>query len=431
MALRPSTDSLRRFERKTSKDNKSLEEALFCARDPQLMVEWLNGSPRTFAPPSHFWTVELAIRVVSTDARCISDLPSSLSRVKGVRRQALLQLLGVGIPATCFSGNQPFLGLLSRDRKGLQAGWPKALPLPTLNRSAFWWLLGERSEDLRNLLALDGRNIAYFPSKLKDCGFYAKAALNSDAALCGIRHLSAQFRDCPIFMAYAIRKRPSAYMHCSKRLRCGDYFLFHRALSKGFHRALFCTHPPLRLDHSLGVAAVWATGGLGGIPSKLRKDPRYLCQLAPSCGSLMLRGMDSLLLENKDFLIKLLRARPEMSSALIKRDVALPIEPPTCRLPYVECALEPQDLWIRVKRARYLDILECPICKDTVRGTVQQCRLGHTFCSECIARMPGGVEFVCPVCRIRQSRFVLARSLLSEKFVELLEDDALTRDGST
>ena len=45
------------------------------------------------------------------------------------------------------------------------------------------------------------------------------------------------------------------------------------------------------------------------------------------------------------------------------------------------------------------EVLECPVCREGVRGEVYQCHEGHVMCRACRARL-----WSCPVCRAALSR---------------------------
>jgi len=417
------TCNLPEYKHKTQRDETQAMRAV-CNDTGVLpaIAAWLSRPCRLFTPPSGRWDSKLARSIVEIDGRFINHLPCCFVRTVKVQRAALLSILSFGVRVCCSVSSRPFLAVLFSTFNVLAPEWPKALLHPGRSRSAFWKMLATNAVDVRDLLRLDGRNMHYFPTEMRDCQMYAEAVVHKQMAFCGIRHVSLRLRSCASFMAYVIRIRPSAYMLCSAILRSHDIYLLRLALSGGFGRALFCTHAPLRSSVAAGSAAVWASTGLRGIPQDLRSSKDYLYSLAPECGCLLLNGLKEPLLNDATFRRTLASAHPHLASVMDVSTEMKPVaSPPTEALPLSTGKRAQESTQDRCKkRARLQELLHCPICMDTVRGRVQQCRMGHIFCAECVARMPNSIEFVCPLCRIRQSRFVLARSLVSERLASLL-----------
>lgn len=374
-----------------------------------LFSKWLLNPCPTFNPPLGFWDISVAFQVVCVDGRFITHLPAEFARTRKIQRTALLHLLRLGVKGSAVKAKRPFLQAILSNVDVLRAEWPKRLVHPGERRSAFWKLLSSSASDIQHLLELDGRNLRCMPTDMRNCDIYVRASSHRDIARCGVPYATARLRDCCDFMAYAINKRPTAYLHCSARLRSVDLYLLRLALEGGFKTAMYCTHSPLRTSIAAGVAAIWVNRGLKGLPSDLRFDSDYLCKLAPECGSLILNGLNESLLNNSEFREKIAQ----------ERSLGCVVTPHPKVQAHKKRPLKTV-LSNNSKRARLRDVLHCAICLDTVQGKVQQCRLGHIFCASCISKMPGGVEFVCPQCRMRQSRFVLARCLVSERLRDLL-----------
>ena len=61
-----------------------------------------------------------------------------------------------------------------------------------------------------------------------------------------------------------------------------------------------------------------------------------------------------------------------------------------------------------------MDLLECPVCIDTIQSVpVYQCTNGHVICKDCIEKLNN-----CPICR---NDSLLVRSLKLENIVQRLE----------
>jgi hypothetical protein len=176
----------------------------------------------------------------------------------------------------------------------------------------------------------------------------------------------------------------------------------------------------------------------------LRTDPAHLLTLAEEYGALIAQGLEQPLLRDALFQLDLVyacpgalvhlpfAATPTFVQAAVARDPWLAGQLPLLDKDALEYLLPthlnakslarffqgPLEDWAAEderprKRARISEILECPVCCERVRGKVQQCRHGHIFCGECIARIAGEI-FVCPICRDRQPKVLLARSLVAE-----------------
>eukprot|EP00918_Siedleckia_nematoides_P079069 GHVU01173162.1.p3 GENE.GHVU01173162.1~~GHVU01173162.1.p3 ORF type:complete len:113 (+),score=11.75 GHVU01173162.1:411-749(+) len=64
--------------------------------------------------------------------------------------------------------------------------------------------------------------------------------------------------------------------------------------------------------------------------------------------------------------------------------------------------------------SKTLELLECPLCLETMGPPVFQCREGHTHCNECLAKVKH-----CPICRL-DGVDIRCRAL--EQFAESLDE---------
>ena len=67
------------------------------------------------------------------------------------------------------------------------------------------------------------------------------------------------------------------------------------------------------------------------------------------------------------------------------------------------------------------DILDCPICLETISGRVVQCLNGHTFCGGCLDEITQHITagtINCPVCRIPMSKRREIRNTLVENLIK-------------
>ena len=60
------------------------------------------------------------------------------------------------------------------------------------------------------------------------------------------------------------------------------------------------------------------------------------------------------------------------------------------------------------------DILQCPVCFETLKGTVPLCEQGHHFCLSCQMQMPQ-----CPFCK---GDFLGTRNFLAENLLSKFDD---------
>ena len=328
------------------------------------LAAWLSRPCQLFSPPGHRWNLKLAKRIVEVDGLFIEHLPHSMARTIKVQRAALLSILRFGVRASCSVTSRPLFSRLFANFDTLSAEWPKGLLHPGRARSLFWKVLGSHAVDVRDLLAMDGRNMNYLPAEMRDCDMYGRAVANSQISLCGARYVSLRLRNCPSFMAYAISKRPPAYLLCSAALRSRDLYLLRLSLAGGFESALYCTCAPLRTSSAAGSAAVWAADGLRGLPQDLRGNADYLCKLAPECGLLLLNGLSDPLLRDDGFRTRLARARPDLATAL---QISVREEPSEALVNEVPLSKRPREVESERsrKRARIQELLHCPICMDT------------------------------------------------------------------
>ena len=400
------------------------------------LSEWMRRPPVTFRGPL---TRDTARQLVEADGRVVSLLPQSFRRCKSIQHEAVLQVVSLGFKGSRALNQQPFM-------QSLLLNHSKVIP-PLEERTKSWMelvdLLGSNWFRLCSLLQIDGRNLGYFPAELRDNPVIAHAAQNADPRFCGLRYASARLRDCSNFMSIAVRRRASLYRLCSYRLRGTELALLRCALNGGFREALCHATPPLKRKREASVAALEATKTLRSFPLDLRANTDHLLDLAGEYGVLIAQGLEPPLTQNALFQLDLVHICPEAFPHLTFASTPTFVQAAVARNPWLASQIPspnkglleyllPTSISIEAlsrffqgplqdwndaasaaKRARLSEILECPVCCDRVRGKVQQCRHGHIFCSECIARMPGEI-FVCPICRDRQPKLFLSRSLVAE-----------------
>jgi SHAQKYF class myb-like DNA-binding protein len=71
-----------------------------------------------------------------------------------------------------------------------------------------------------------------------------------------------------------------------------------------------------------------------------------------------------------------------------------------------------------------MELLDCPICIETISGKLIQCINGHTFCESCIDGITGKITvgiYPCPVCRVSMSNRRRIRNMLVEKLIKSYE----------
>ena len=399
------------------------------------LEEWMRRRPMRFRGALN-WAV--ARELIQADGRMVSLLPESFRRSRSMQHEAVLQIVSMGIKGSRALNHAPFLQALLLNHVRVVADEPAA------SWTELVALLGSKWFRLCSLLHTDGRNLGYFPTDLRDNPVIAHAAQNADPRFCGLRYASARLRDCSNFMAIAVRRRASSYRLCSHRLRGTELALLRCALDGGFREALCHTVAPLKRRREASAAALEATQTLKSLPFDLRTDKDHLLALAEEYGALVAQGLEAPLTRDALFQLDLVYACPEafpylalattptFVKAAVARNPWLASQIPAPKKELLEYILPehvnvealarffqgPLQDWDETeqpagKRARLSEILECPVCSERVKGKVQQCRHGHIFCSECIARMHGEI-FVCPICRDRQPKPFLARSLVAE-----------------
>ena len=191
------------------------------------------------------------------------------------------------------------------------------------------------------------------------------------------------------------------------------------------------------------------------LPLDLRSDGTYLLALAPSCAALMVPDLLPGLRADALFQLELLRVCPGVlrqlplrSNATFLRaavadwllaqhpEMILDRERPQGPLPaclnltaltrffqgalggWPEERAEGDAGAPSRKKLRLSEILQCPICRETVKARVQQCRNGHVFCALCIDSVVDD-DFSCPVCRTPHTRLDLPRCLVAEQCARL------------
>ena len=71
-----------------------------------------------------------------------------------------------------------------------------------------------------------------------------------------------------------------------------------------------------------------------------------------------------------------------------------------------------------------MEVLDCPICIETISGKAIQCINGHTYCKSCIDGIIGKITagtYPCPVCRVSMSKRRIIRNMLVEKLIQNYE----------
>lgn len=91
------------------------------------------------------------------------------------------------------------------------------------------------------------------------------------------------------------------------------------------------------------------------------------------------------------------RRRKLLTSSLVpfaKHDSNFPLSDPCmCCVPPARIGNENRE--VSSLRSRVLDLLECPVCFETIYTSIFQCVNGHVFCEKCLPHLQGH----CPVCR--------------------------------